>query len=187
VTFGGIPFMEEIEVPTEKLHEEMVEHAQHAKDKWISQVALSSALIAVFAAIAALMAGHHSNEAMIEQIKSSDKWNYYQAKGIKSSLLNAKIEILTEMGKTAKDSDREKSADYKKEQEEISKQAKEKEEASEKHLITHEIFAKAVTFFQVAIAVSAISVLMRRRRFWFVSLAFGLGGLIFFLQALLFS
>ena len=171
--------MEEIEVPTEKLHEEMTEHAAHSKEKWISQVALTSALVAVFAAIAALLAGHHSNEAMIEQIKASDKWSYYQAKGIKSSLLNAKMEILTEMGKTAKEEDRKKADEYKKQQEDISK------EAGEKHLKNHEVYAKAVTLFQVTIAIAAISVLMRRRRFWMLSLVFGFAGIGFFLQALL--
>lgn len=177
--------MEEIEVPTEKLHEEMSEHAAHAKEKWISQVALSSALVAVFAAISALLAGHHSNEAMIEQIKASDKWAYYQAKGIKSSLLNAKIEILTELGKPTKDEDHKKSDEYKKQQEDISKEASEKEEASERHLKSHQVYARSVTFFQVAIAIAAISVLMRRRRFWFLSLVFGFTGIGFFIQALL--
>jgi hypothetical protein len=176
--------MEEIEVPTEKLSEEINEHAEHAKEKWISGVALSSALVAVFAAIAALMAGHHSNEAMIEQIKASDQWAYYQAKGIKSALLNSKIEILTEMGKTPKEADKAKAEKYKEDQEEISKEAKEKEEASEKHLKTHQVFAKSVTFFQVAIAIAAIAVLMRRRRFWFLSLGFSAVGVFFFLQAL---
>ncbi|MGZ3747514.1 MAG: DUF4337 domain-containing protein [Pseudobdellovibrionaceae bacterium] len=177
--------MEEIEVPTEKLNEEINEHAAHAKERWISQVALSSALIAVFAAIAALLSGHHSNEAMIEQIKASDKWAYYQAKGIKSSLLNAKMEILTELGKPAKEEDRKKSEEYKTQQEEINKEATEREELSEKHLNSHQIYAKSVTFFQVAIAIAAISVLMRRRKFWYLSLAFGAAGVGFFIQALL--
>jgi len=39
--------------------------------------------------------------------------------------------------------------------------------------------------FQIAIAIGAISVLMRRRRFWLVSIAFGLAGVFFVLQALL--
>jgi uncharacterized protein DUF4337 len=177
--------MEEIEVPTEQLHEEMSEHASHSKEKWISQVALSSALIAVFAAISALLAGHHSNEAMIEQIKASDQWSYYQAKGIKSSLLNAKIEILSELGKTSKEADHHKAEEYKKEQQEINKEATEKQEASEHHLKVHSVYATSVTFFQVAIATSAISVLMRRRRFWFLSLAFGTLGIGFFIRALL--
>jgi hypothetical protein len=42
-----------------------------------------------------------------------------------------------------------------------------------------------VTFFQVAIAVAAISVLTKRRKFWFVSLGFGLLGLFFLIFSLI--
>ncbi|MDQ2720133.1 MAG: DUF4337 domain-containing protein, partial [Bacteroidota bacterium] len=87
--------MEEIEVPTEHLQEAVKEKAEEAsKDalgKWIMYVAISTALIAVFAAIAGLMAGHHSNEALIEQIKASDQWAYYQAKGIKAEILSLQV------------------------------------------------------------------------------------------------
>ena len=52
--------MEEIEVPTEGLHEEMQHHAEHSSSQqsWISWVALSSALFAALAwiVIAALNA-----------------------------------------------------------------------------------------------------------------------------------
>jgi hypothetical protein len=40
--------------------------------------------------------------------------------------------------------------------------------------------------FQIAIAVGAISVLIKRKSFWSVSLVVGLIGVGFFLQALLF-
>jgi hypothetical protein len=55
------------------------------------------------------------------------------------------------------------------------------------HLLTHHVLARSVTLFQIAIAVGAISVLTRRRAFWFVSLAFGLLGLVFLAQSLLAS
>jgi hypothetical protein len=177
--------MEEIEVPTEHLQEEIHEHAHEAKERWIFGVALSSALLAGFAAVTALLAGHHSNEAMIEQIHASDQWSYYQAKGIKSAILGTKIDLFKAMGKEVSEKDQEKLGEYKKEQEEISKEAKEKEHDSETHLQHHVIFARGVTMFQVAIAVAAIAVLTRRRRFWFVGMGFGAIGLVFLLQGLL--
>ena len=64
----------------------------------------------------------------------------------------------------ARGKDQEKLTEYKNEQEEIKRKAEEKEQASERHLHSHVIFARAVTMFQVAIAVAAISVLTRRRR-----------------------
>ena len=58
---------EEIEVPTEHLHEKMQEESEEhgAERKWISRVAVSSAMLAVAAAICALLASHHSDEAIL--------------------------------------------------------------------------------------------------------------------------
>jgi len=178
--------MEEIEVPLEHAHEKIMETAQHESGgrRWIEWVALSSALLAVAAAVAALLSGHHANEALIEQLKSSDRWSFFQAKGIKASILETRIQIL-QSSHPDLSKEKEKLETYKKEQEGISEEAKEFEKSSEKHLNSHQIFSRAVTFFQVAIAVSAISVLVRKRRFWFVSLVFACVGIGFLIQGLL--
>jgi hypothetical protein len=178
--------MEEPEVPTEHLHEEINERAEHAgRSHWTMGVALSSALLAGLAAVCSLLAGHHANEAMIEQIQSSDKWAYYQAKGIKAAVLGSKVELLEAEGRQIAPSDRKKLDDYRTEQDEISAEAKEKEHSSEEHLRSHVIFARGVTLFQIAIAIGAISVLTGRRAFWLVSLGFGLLGMVFLIQGLL--
>jgi Domain of unknown function (DUF4337) len=176
--------MEAPEVPTEHLHEHM---HHHAKASWTMGVALSSALLAGLAAICSLLAGHHANEAMIDQILTSNKWAYYQAKGIKAAVLSSKIELLEAEGKPIADKDRLKLGDYKKEQDEIAAEAKTVEEASKRHLARHVIFASGVTLFQIAIAIGAISVLTNRRAFWLVSLLFGLAGVFFLVQGWLMS
>ena len=85
--------MEEAEVPLEHLHEHVKETAEHSGATWISWVALSTAILAVLAAIAGLLSGRHVNEAMMNQIEASDQWSYYQAKSIKASVLDAKISL----------------------------------------------------------------------------------------------
>src|ERR1700710_1970023 len=77
--------MEDIEVPTEHLHEEINEHAKEGK-RWSLYLAISTAFMAVLAAVAGLMAGPYFNEELIEQIKNSDQWAFYQAKGIKAEI-----------------------------------------------------------------------------------------------------
>jgi hypothetical protein len=167
--------MEEIEVPTEHLHEtieERVEEAIHKEEKRGSMyIAISTALMAVFAAMASLLAGHHSDEALIEQIKASDQWAYYQAKGIK-----AEIRALAPAS-PATDSA---VAHYKHDQAESQDRAKEAEEASHTHLEHHAFLARAVTLFQIAIAISAIAILTRRKQLWWISIAISCGGLVFF-------
>jgi hypothetical protein len=179
--------MEGPEVPTEHLIEHIHEHAHGAKVRWVMGVALTSALLAALAAVSALMAGHHVNEAMIDQIRSSDQWALYQAKGVKSAVLGSKLELLEGLGKEVKEKDKEKMTAYKEEQKEIMENAEKLEKSSEHHLKTHVVFAAAVTMYQVAIAVGAISVLAHRRKYWTVSLGFGALGLVAMIVAILVS
>jgi heme/copper-type cytochrome/quinol oxidase subunit 4 len=160
--------MEEIEVPLEQTQEEVHHAATHSQEKWITFSALLSAFLAVFAAIAALMAGATSNEALIEQMNASDTWSHYQAKSIKASIQDL---AQTEASK-------EKSAEYHKEMEELSEKAKELETHSKHQLAKHETLATSVTFFQIAIAMTAIAVLSRRKKFLGVSSLLGVVGLI---------
>ena len=171
--------MDEIEVPTEHLHEKLQESALESAERWIMKVALTAALLAVFAAITALLAGHHANEAMIEQVKSSDQWAYYQAKGIKLAVLESKMEMLVTLDKKPSTKDDEKVNKYIKEQKEIDKKALEYAESSEQHLSVHNTLAKGVTLFQISIAICAISALTRKKWLWYGSMMLGLAGFVF--------
>jgi hypothetical protein len=171
--------MEEAEVPLEHLHEEIHHTAEHSREVWISWVALSTAILAVLAAIAGLLSGRHVNEAMMNQIEASDQWNYYQAKGIKAAVLDAKMSL----SGVPNESDQSKRDRYEKEQEKIKSEAEHKEAAAKSNFHKHEVFAAGVTMFQIAIAIAAISALTRRRPFWIVSLFFGAAGCAFLVLA----
>jgi hypothetical protein len=167
--------MEEAEVPLEHLHEEIHHHAEHCGEKWISWVALSTAILAVLAAIAGLLSGSHANEAVMRQIESADQWAFYQAKGIKAAVLDAKMSL----SGSSSEADREKAEKYSEEQNEIQKEAREKEAEAKSNFHRHEVFARGVTLFQIAIAIAAISALTKRRRYWMVSMFIGAVGCIF--------
>jgi hypothetical protein len=167
--------MEEAEVPLESVQEHIHHSAEHSTERWISWVALSTALLAVLAAITGLLSGKHANEAMMSQIEASDQWTYYQAKGIKAAVLDAK----TTLGGTPNEQDKSKAERYQEEQTEIQKEARTKEAEAKSHFHQHETFARGVTMFQIAIAIAAISALTAKRRFWIVSLLFGAVGCVF--------
>jgi len=171
--------MEEAEVPLEHLQEQVHHKAEHSGETWISWVALSTAILAVLAAIAGLLSGEHANEAMMNQIESSDQWNYYQAKSIKASVLDAKMSL----SGAPNESDQSKRDRYEKEQEQIKSEAERKEAAAKSNFHKHEVFARGVTMFQIAIAIAAISALTKKPRFWVVSLLFGVVGCVFLLLA----
>jgi len=171
--------MEGPEVPLEHLHEHIHHHAEHGGMAWISWVALSTAILAVLAAIAGLLSGAYANEAMMSQIQASDQWGYYQAKSIKASILEAK----TTLPEDATAKDKEKAAQYQEEQVEIKREAEHKQAEARSSFHKHEVFARSVTMFQIAIAIAAISALTKRRRFWLVSLVFGSAGAVFLVLA----
>ncbi|WP_309685297.1 DUF4337 domain-containing protein [Armatimonas sp.] len=168
---------EEIEVPLESIHEKLSElHHEAEGGNWTRYIALSTAVLAVLAAVGSLQAGKYINEAILEKndqiahtTKASDQWSYYQAKGIKALIVG-------------KDNPSE-AKRYKQEQEEIQKKAQELEKDAEhdgataaSYVTRHEHFALSVSLFQIAIALSAIAALMRQRTLWLVSLGAGVVG-----------
>src|ERR1700759_4863294 len=127
--------MEEMEVPTEHLHEEIQEKAEEQKERWTLYVALSTAFMAVLAAIAGLLGGHHANEAVVERVKASDQWTYYQSKNLKEEIAAGNDKLLHTLApnSTAEDN-HEDIARYEKEKAAIKKTAEEAEKNSERHL-----------------------------------------------------
>ena len=171
--------MEELEDPTERL-KETLEAAEEKKERWTLYVALSTAIIAVLAAIAGMYGNHHANEAMLEQGKSSDQWAFYQSKSIKSEIAASTATILTAMGKPQPEESAAKLEQYKVDKEKIKKDAEELESSSEEHMRVHVIFSRSVTIFQIAIAISAIAILTRRKLMWYLSMLLAIGACYFF-------
>ena len=167
--------MEEFEDPTESLQDKINEQAKERKEerRWSLWVAVSTALFAVFAAIASSFAGHYSNEALINQIKASDQWAYYQAKSIK-------LTVLTHAAKPDSVAANKLMSD----EQNIQTEAKQKEAESEHLLQKHVVLARAVSLFQIAIAISAISIVASKRFLWVVAVITALAALVFFVSGM---
>ena len=182
--------MDEIENFSESIHEQSNEHAHHilqeGKARWVLFVALSTALIAVLAAITGLLAGEHADEAMLSQLHASDQWAYYQAKGIKSTTLDEANKLMVAFGKTPIAADLDKIKENKKEQEEIKKKAEEAQKESDEHVAKHSVFARGITLFQISIAIGAISIIVKRKSLWLVSIGFACIGVFFLIQGVWF-
>jgi hypothetical protein len=184
--------MDEFENYAENIHEHSNEHAEHAanhgggKDKWVVWVAMTTAVIAVLAAITGLLAGDHADEAMLSQIHASDQWAFYQAKGIKSDVIASADKLMLAVGKKASPQDSAKIASNKTEQADIMKEAKAAEKESKEHSAKHKILARGVTLFQIAIAIGAISIIVKRKALWMTSMGFAAIEIFFLLQGTVF-
>lgn len=187
------------EIETDKLHEAIHEEMEKEGGNFLKRIALTTAVLAAFGAIAALKAGSTVNEALILktestrlQAQASDQWAYYQAKGVKGAVQEATKATWEAAGKVVPEKLPEQIARYAKDQSEIKKAAEEKEkERDEKsteadHLLhEHHQFANTVALFQVSIALGALAALTRNRPLWVGSMIVGLSGISLFVFAFL--
>src|SRR4051794_30018845 len=104
--------MHEVEPPIEAVHEHIHHAAEHGGETWISGVAMSTAAFAAIAAVAIMLSGHYANDATLEQIRASDKWSYFNSKGIKKNLEENALTIVEKLGKPVEKKDRERLERY---------------------------------------------------------------------------
>jgi hypothetical protein len=156
-------------------HDHEIEHvAQHGGDSFTSRLAVLTAILSTIGAIFGYLGGHsqnaallYKNEAAIQKTSASNQWNYYQAKSNKQNLAELSVTLTTG---EAQEKFRQAIERYKKEKEEIKVEAeklealaKEADHHSELEMHVHERWALATTLLQVAIALSAITLLSRKR------------------------
>jgi hypothetical protein len=182
------------EVDLDTLHETIREEMEREGGRLLKGIALTTALLAALAAIAALRAGATVNEALVLkteaarlQAEASDQWTYYQAKGIKAAVQEASRAAWLANGKEPPARLEEATKRYAEEQKDIQKEARAKElerdakSTEADHLLhRHHGFANGVAIFQVAIALGAVAALTRNRLIWFGSLLLGVIGAAFF-------
>lgn len=182
------------EVDTERLHEAIHEELEHDGGRLVKVIALTTAIFAAIAAVAALRAGGTANEALIVetratrlQVQASDQWAYYQAKGIKAAVQEAAASSWLSIGKQVPPQYAATQKRYLGEQAAIAATAKKKEterdamSAEAAHLLhQHHQFASTVALLQVAIALGAVAALGRMRAIWIASLLLGLGATVLF-------
>jgi len=188
------------EVETERLHEAIHEEIEKEEGEgagFLKRIALTTAILAAFAAVAALRAGATVNEALLLktdatrlQAEASDQWAYYQAKGIKAEVQAASRNAWTALGKEAPPNFAKEEKRYHDQQQEIQAEARKREKERDErikesdHLLhEHHRFANAVALFQVSIALGAVAALTRSRPVWFCSMLVGAAGIALFALA----
>jgi hypothetical protein len=189
----------ELERELERLHESIHESAEGESSGFLRAISLSTALIAVVAALAALQAGSTINEALLKKNQSMassteafDGWAQYQAKGIKAAVLATQKQILISLDRVPQPAIDLDLTRYQKEQGEISaanrkleKLSAEQSEEAEHLIHRHHRYAQSVALLQIAVALSAIAALARNRWMWILSLVTAAGGTLLFLDGFL--
>ena len=173
-------------------HEELVEHGAHGghdASGLTQKVALTTAVLATIGALFGYYSGKTATEAMMAKNESislhtqaSDQWGFYQAKSTREFLANNLAAMTTDEKQREKlktDAER-----YSKEKEEIQVEAKKlvaearvKEHEADANLHPHERMSLGTALMQVAVALSAITLLTRKNWLYMAALAFAAVGI----------
>jgi hypothetical protein len=163
--------------------------AQKEKEKresWTKYVSLTMVCIAVLAGLATLKGGGFTtrtlkemNEATFNQAEASDQWSFYQAKSIKQNLYEIELDhalaaaapVPGQVEKLKAKIDK-----YEREKAEITAGAKKFEAARDTARKTAANAADhskqmglAITLFQVAIALGAVCLIVKKKPLWIVA------------------
>jgi hypothetical protein len=167
------------------------------REAWTKYVSLTVVVIAVVAAIASQAAGKYGGRTQMSQAQASDQWAYYQAKSIKGylyELQKEKLELdLKLLGPKATPSlieDYQKKIDgyaknikrYNDEKAQIEKDARNFEAIKVDATVHAQTFGMAVIFLQIAILLSSIAALMKKKPVWILGLVTGAVGVFYFIN-----
>jgi len=140
---------EDLETPElkEQIDQRLEEHEHHAKHgggggspNWIRYLSLSTAIIAVFAAVSSLQSGANSNEAILEkseamlnESRASDQWAYFQAKGVKAAIAEGQADLVSDTKPDRSAELAKKAKGYRAEADKIGEEARELEKKVEEN------------------------------------------------------
>ena len=168
-------------------HAEHAEHAAHEGGLRAAIVPLSIAVMAVAAGVLGILEGTASADAIIargdaaiHRNEATDLWSEFQAESLKKHIYG----IAAGQGGANADSFKAQAAKYAAQEKDLSEKAKAKEKEtedqialSEKAMEKHHRLSYATGTVQLAIALASISIVVRRRWLWYVSLVCLVAGL----------
>jgi len=173
--------------------------AEEKKEPWLNYLALTTIIFAVAATLSTFKGGGYSTRSVLSQEQASNKWSYFQSKGMKLYLYETQKDVLElDLMKTPKN-EKEVVAAYQQKIAEYAKSVKRyeqeksdiKKEAESFELLRDEAkkhsneFGMAVIFLQISILISSISALIKRKYLWLLAIGVGVVGLIYFLNGFL--
>jgi len=155
------------------------------QEPWIKGVTITTTVLAVLTAIGSARSSYCVAEAQLLTALEGSKWAYYQAKSIKENLMESQLKTFeyenigatTPEQKTYLDDNLKTTqaeiTRYNKEKEDIRKDAEKVGADNAKVAKRGANFSMSVVFFQVAIMLSSVSALLKKKVMWVVGLVSG--------------
>jgi hypothetical protein len=184
--------MEELSMEANEA-QELQEHAEHAgHDRSQQPIAFTMSVVAVLVAVITVLGHRTHTEAVLTQNKATDQWNYYQAHKVRANdtqLTADLLSVVTIADKNAAQKLAKGYADHQEKWADNLKEEQEKAEALETKVEQAEAradrFDLSEALLEIGLVITSITLLTRRRLYWYVGIAFSLAGIASALSVLL--
>lgn len=164
--------------------ERQQEQKQTDKARWEGWVALSSSLLAVLSAIAALYATFAADEAATAESHETVAAAYTSGAEASYNALRAKRDILVALGQPVDTADEAAINEYTRQIKSFRERSRNDDRSGGRKYETHDHLTIAVALFQVAILLGGLAVVVQRPALWTFGMTFVVSGLWFMVWGL---
>ena len=172
---------------------ELQEHAEHgAHESAMRPVALTMTVLAVLVAVTSVMGHRTHTEAVLSQDRATDQWGEYQAKKNRAYDTQLTLDLMNVLPLADKDAAKKLSKGYADHQQkwtddlkEVQAKALELESEVKAAELRADRFDLAEALLEIGLVITSVTLLTRRRVYWYVGMAFSLGGVLSALSVLL--
>lgn len=165
--------------------QELQEQAEHGASEAMRPVAFTMSVLAVLVAVTTVLGHRTHTEAVLDQNKATDQWNFYQAKKIRANdtaLATDLLSVITIADQTAAHKLAKTYADHQAKWADDLKQEQEKAEALEtnvKHAEAHaDRFDLAEAMLEIGLVITSVTLLTRSRIYWYLGMGFAVAGIV---------
>jgi len=152
------------------------QEAREQERRWHRQVALTTLLMALLAALGGLLAGITADQALIDRTKEIIEVSYLEGDRACAETLKAKHEILIVLGESPDPAEIERLRAFEKEREVLETESAVEEMEVFEAGSAHMTLAIAVTLLSLGITLGGMAVVVERKPLWLAGLLFGAAG-----------
>jgi hypothetical protein len=161
-------------------------HDEHADHPLVLPVSITISMMAVLVAGVSLLGHRAHTEELLRQTQAASRWTQYQAKSVRlhethgfSDVVRLVAPLDKEMGAELREKYRKEVEHYESDKEDVSKEAKNLEDERDLAGRRADRFDAGEAFLEIGLVICSITLLTKRKGFWFGGMFIGAVGIAF--------
>jgi hypothetical protein len=165
-------------------------HHEHEDNPFLVPVSVTISILAVLVAAVTLLGHRAHTEELLLQSQATDQWAYYQAKNIRLHQMQGVEDILgalapqnNEKAAALQEKYKKEVARYEGDKDDISEKAKDLEKERDVISRRADRFDGGEALIEVGLVICSMTLLTKRRAYWFAGMLIGASGVAFAITA----